>query len=333
MIGARDRVRPEAAEVLAELRALGIAPVALLTGDRAAVAQAVAEQVPVTEVHAELLPAQKARWVGQRWPSPQAPVAAATPDGKIRALPLPGQGPGGTAVAFVGDGINDAPALARAGVGIAIGAGTDIAAEAGDIVLMGEPLRPLPLLVRLSRETVRIIRQNIVVFAFGVNLVGIVLTGWLWPLFATVAGVVREGPARRRPLPPARLAAGAAELDAAARVRAHRTDEHRGPRPRRGEGASTAGSSALSVDDLLHALGAPLEGGSRPRLRGLALLGWLATGLRAGRGRRGRRRAAVRAGRPPTSNRGCTSAGRGRSRPSPASGRTKSAPSRSASAR
>src|SRR5205823_14260223 len=77
------------------------------------------------------------------------------------------------------------PALARADVGIALGGtGTDVAAEAGDIVLMGDPLRPLPLLLRLSRETVRIIRQNILIFAFGVNGLGIVLTAWLWPLFA-----------------------------------------------------------------------------------------------------------------------------------------------------
>ena len=67
-------------------------------------------------------------------------------------------------------------------MGLAIGSGTDVAAEAGDLVLMGDPLRPLPLLVRLSRETVKIIRQNILWFAFGVNAVGIVLTAWLWPL-------------------------------------------------------------------------------------------------------------------------------------------------------
>jgi Cu+-exporting ATPase len=167
-IGARDRIRPEAAAVLAELRASGIASIALLTGDRAAVARTVAEQVPVTEVHAELLPADKANWLANR-PSPHATV-------------------------FVGDGINDAPALARAAVGIAIGSGTDVAAEAGDIVLMGEPLLPLPLLVRLSRETVRIIRQNIIGFAFGVNLVGILLTGWLWPVLAPSAYWYEKAP-------------------------------------------------------------------------------------------------------------------------------------------
>src|SRR5207245_8126279 len=133
---------------------------ALLTGDRAAVAQNVAEELGIDEVHAELLPDQKAEFVAH-WPADLADCH----------------------VAMVGDGINDAPALARAYVGLAVGGtGTDVAAEAGDIVLMGDPLRPLPLLVRLSRETVRIIRQNILIFAFGVNGLGILLTAWLWPL-------------------------------------------------------------------------------------------------------------------------------------------------------
>ncbi|HEY1190549.1 MAG TPA: cation-translocating P-type ATPase family protein [Gemmata sp.] len=202
VLGARDTLRPEAAQVVADLRALGLQPIALLTGDRDAVARTVAEQVPVTEVHAEMLPAQKAEWVGARelLPPTRSPQegggagrsvsesGSGPPDGiGLSPTPFLGEGGGGrgSAVAFVGDGINDAPALARAGVGIAIGSGTDVAAEAGDIVMMGAPLAPLPLLVKLSRETVRIIRQNILIFAFGVNLVGIVLTGLLWPLFAS----------------------------------------------------------------------------------------------------------------------------------------------------
>jgi Cu+-exporting ATPase len=159
VLGARDRVRPEAAGVLHELRALGITDIAMLTGDRAAAARNVAEALEITEVHAELLPPQKADF-----------IAAWKPNRKL---------------AMMGDGINDAPALARANVGLAIGGtGADIAAEAGDVVFMSEPLRHLPLLVRLSRETVRIIRQNILIFAFGVNAVGIVVTAWLWPLLA-----------------------------------------------------------------------------------------------------------------------------------------------------
>src|SRR5262249_47787498 len=144
VLGVRDRLRPEAVGVLAELRDLGINEIALLTGDRTAAARGLTADLGITEIHAELLPAPKADFA-QRWQQRQH-------------------------VAMVGDGINDAPALARADVGLAIGGtGTDVAAEAGDIVLMGDPLRPLPLLVRLARETVRIIRQNILIFAFGVN--------------------------------------------------------------------------------------------------------------------------------------------------------------------
>jgi Cu+-exporting ATPase len=184
-VGVRDRLRPEAAEVLAQLRNLGIHHIALLTGDRNAAAAGVAaalntttpppnpppssdaittaptivEASLLTEVRAELLPQQKAEFV------------AAWQGRRLR-------------VAMVGDGVNDAPALAKADVGLAVaGTGTDVAAEAGDIVFLRDPLVNLPLLLRLSRETVRIIRQNIVVFAFGVNLVGVLLTSWLWPLF------------------------------------------------------------------------------------------------------------------------------------------------------
>ncbi len=166
-VGARDRARPEARVVIEELRALGITDLALLTGDRAAAAKVTAEALGLAEVHAELLPQQKAEV-----------IAAKRQQGRR--------------VAMVGDGINDAPALASADVGLAI-SGTDVAAEAGDVVFMGDPLRHLPLLVRLSRETVRIIRQNILIFAFGVNAVGIVLTAWLWPLLAPAAWY-SEGP-------------------------------------------------------------------------------------------------------------------------------------------
>jgi P-type Cu+ transporter len=163
-IGARDRIHPEAAAVVAALRASGIARIVMLTGDRAAAARSIAEGVGIEDVHAELLPEDKASWVAN---------AGAT--------------------AFVGDGINDAPALAKATVGLAVGGGTDIAADAGDIVMMGDPLTPLPLVFRLSRETVRVIRQNILVFGLGINAVGIIVTAWLWPLFAP-AGWIESGP-------------------------------------------------------------------------------------------------------------------------------------------
>jgi Cu+-exporting ATPase len=179
VIGARDQIRPESAAVLAELRSIGIAHLALLTGDRDSVARSVAQDLGISEVHAELLPQEKAEFL-TRWGSAHDTTLAAS---------------NSFSIAMVGDGINDAPALARADVGLAIGgSGTDLAAEAGDIVLMGDPLQPLPLLVRLSRQTVRIIRQNILIFAFGVNGLGIILTAWLWPLLAPSAEWYEQAP-------------------------------------------------------------------------------------------------------------------------------------------
>ncbi len=157
-IGVQDHPRPEAAGVLAEFREMGLSPIVLLTGDRRGAAQALGGDLGFTEIAAELLPHQKAE--------------------RIDALKQ-----AGATVAMIGDGINDAPALARADVGLAI-SGIDLAAEAGDVVLLGDPLRHLPLLFRLSRETVKVIRQNILWFAFGVNIVGILVTSWLWPIFA-----------------------------------------------------------------------------------------------------------------------------------------------------
>jgi Cu+-exporting ATPase len=169
ILGVADCVRPEARDVVSQLQASGVEKVVLLTGDRTAVAQAVARDVGIDEIHPELLPDQKADFIAH-WQA----------DHKV---------------AMVGDGINDAPALARANVGLAIAAsGVDVAAEAGDVVIMGDPLRHLPLLFRLGRETVRIIKQNIIVFAFAVNGLGVVVTAWLWPLLAPSAGWYEQAP-------------------------------------------------------------------------------------------------------------------------------------------
>ena len=163
-IGLQDTARQETAEVLAALRAGGVSSFVMLTGDRAEPARRIAEQLGIDNVQAELLPADKAQRIEEL-------IAA------------------GHKVAMVGDGVNDAPALATATVGLALGGvGSDLAAEAGDLVLMGDPLRPLPGLLRLSRQLVLVIRQSIFVFAFGMNAVGMLLgsLGWINPAVAAV---------------------------------------------------------------------------------------------------------------------------------------------------
>jgi Cu+-exporting ATPase len=175
LIGARDTIRSEAAEVLHELRHLGINEIVLLTGDRRPAAAVVAHAAGIDHVEAEMLPQEKAAWIRrwhQRGSSPPT----------THHSPLTTHQP---AIGMVGDGVNDAPALASADVGLALGGvGSDIAAEAGDLILMGAPLTPLPDLVRLSRAVVRVIRQNIVLFAFVVNFIGIVLTAWIMPTWS-----------------------------------------------------------------------------------------------------------------------------------------------------
>jgi heavy metal translocating P-type ATPase len=165
IIGATDTVRSDAAEILRTLRQTGIKTFALLTGDRLAPATQAVKSIGFFDtIAAELLPADKARWIEAR-------------------QQLGGQ------VLMIGDGINDAPALATAAVGVALGGvGSPIASEAGDIILMGQPLAPLPGLLRLSRELVRVIQQSIYWFAFGLNGVGVLLcaTGRMNPVGAAL---------------------------------------------------------------------------------------------------------------------------------------------------
>ncbi len=164
VIGVHDAIRAEAHDVIHDLRHLKIKEVAILTGDRAPVARAVASRVHADTVEAELLPVDKASWIEQRRQA-------------------------GRRVAMVGDGINDAPALAVADAGIALaGVGADLAAEAGDMIVMGDPLRVLPDLLLLARKTIAIIRQNIIGFAFGLNAVAMLSAtfGILGPVAAAI---------------------------------------------------------------------------------------------------------------------------------------------------
>ncbi len=157
LAAAADTIRPSARPAVAKLRAMGIST-AMLTGDQEAAAKAVAAQLGIEKHMAGVLPQEKALAVG-----------------RLQA--------GGRMVAVVGDGINDAPALARADIGIALGKGTDVAMESAGIVIVGDDLGLVPKALELSRATLRVIKQNLF-WAFFYNTVGIpVAAGALYPLF------------------------------------------------------------------------------------------------------------------------------------------------------
>jgi P-type Cu+ transporter len=157
-----DTIKPSSPEAIAQMKALGLRPV-LLTGDNQATARAVAAEVGIDEVIAEVLPADKADVVKRL-----------QTDGRV--------------VAMVGDGVNDAPALAQADLGLAIGTGTDVAIEASDLTLVSGDLRAAADAIRLSRSTLRTIKQNLA-WAFGYNIAAIPLAalGLLNPVIAGAA--------------------------------------------------------------------------------------------------------------------------------------------------
>src|SRR5687768_10005911 len=176
VVGVADTLKDDSVEAVRALRALGI-EVLMLTGDNERTAQAIARQVGITRVLAEVLPEEKAR--------------------QVELLQAEGRARGGGArlVGMVGDGVNDAPALAQADVGFAVGTGADVAVEAADVTLVGGSLWGVVTAVQLSRRTMRVIRQNLF-WAFVYNAVGIPLAagalyplaGWtLTPVFASAA--------------------------------------------------------------------------------------------------------------------------------------------------
>jgi heavy metal translocating P-type ATPase len=166
-IAVADRIRPEAVQAIKSIHALGIQTV-LLTGDAKLVAQAIAQELGITDVAADLLPDHKRD--------------------RVKALVAQGR-----VVAMVGDGINDAPALLEAQVGVAMGSGTDVARESADVVLLGNDLQKFAETLNVARRTRRIIWANFV-GTIGVDVLGISLAafGLLNPLIAAFIHVASE---------------------------------------------------------------------------------------------------------------------------------------------
>jgi P-type Cu+ transporter len=162
VLAVADTPKPGSAEAVASLRELGLRPI-LLTGDNRTTAETVAADVGIDEVIADVLPSEKAD--------------------VVRRLQAEGR-----VVAMVGDGVNDAPALAQADLGLSIGTGTDVAIEASDLTLVSGDLRAAPDAIRLSRATLRTIRENLA-WAFGYNIAAIPLAaiGLLNPVIAGAA--------------------------------------------------------------------------------------------------------------------------------------------------
>jgi Cu+-exporting ATPase len=161
-LSVRDAVKPTSAEAVRELRALGLTPV-LLTGDARATADAVAREVGIDRVLAEVRPDEKAA--------------------EVRRLQAEAR-----AVAMVGDGVNDAPALAQADLGLAIGTGTDVAIEASDLTLVSGDLRAAVDAIRLARRTLGTIKGNLFwAFAYNVAAIPLAVAGLLDPMIAAAA--------------------------------------------------------------------------------------------------------------------------------------------------
>jgi len=167
VIGISDKVRDESREAVKELGRMGLSTI-MLTGDNKVASKSVGEQVGIDEVHAELLPADKVSYIEQ----------------------LSGSG---RRIVMVGDGVNDAPALALANVGVGMGAGTDIAIEEADIVLMTNDLGRIPTIIKASKQAYGVIMQNFygTLIVDGIGL-GLAFEGLLNPLFAAGIHVVSE---------------------------------------------------------------------------------------------------------------------------------------------